>query len=120
MQPNGEDPLGSPVEYPTVTVDGQKYAVKFSNRTLYRLDKDGVDLAQFASKLKSGSVGVSMIYDLLAAAIQVPKHVPRFSAEDLADVVPTAEATRAVLDAMGKAQPPAEMKLTEPAANPLQ
>lgn len=118
MQPNGADPSGSPIEYPTVTVEGAKYTVKFSNRTLYLLDKSGVDLQQFGAKLKGGTMSVSMIYDLLAASIQTPKHVPRFNGEDLADSVPVTEATRVVLEAMGKVPPPTEVKLQEPAANP--
>lgn len=117
MQPNG-----SPVEYPTVSIDGVHYPVKFSNRALYRLDKAGVDLRAFGEKLKAGRIGVSMIYDLLSAALLTPQHVGRFDAEDLADKVSTADATKAVLDAMGKVPPHSEVKLQEPAAKsePLQ
>lgn len=118
MQPNGADPSGSPIEYPTVTVDGQTYQVKFSNRALYRLDKDGVNLQQFGEKLRAGRIGISMIYDLLSATIVWPPHVPRMSAEELTEKVGPAEASTAVIDAMGKVPPSAEVKLREPAANP--
>lgn len=112
MQPN---PNGSPVEYPTVTVRGIVYPVKFSNRTLYRLDKNGIDLAQFGEKLKAGRVSVSMIYDILSACLPTG-----LAAEDLADEVSTADATKAVIEAMGKVPPPATVKLQEPAAKPDQ
>lgn len=121
MQSNGADPSGSPIEYPTVTVDGQEYQVKFSNRAIYRLDKAGVDLQQFGEKLKSGRVGMSQVFDLLAATIQTPPHVPRLDAEELSEKVSIGDATRAILQSMGKAQPPAELKLREAANDrPLQ
>lgn len=120
MQPNGADPNGSPIEYPTVTVDGQAFPVKFSNRALYRLDKDGIDLHQFGEKLKTGRISVSMVYDLLAAAMVTPPFMSRPHGEDLAEKVLLADATRAILDAMGKAAPPAGLKLQEPAAKPDQ
>lgn len=111
MQPN---PNGSPIEYPTVTTSrGVVLTVKFSNRSLYRLDKAGIDLQTFGEKLKGGRVSVSMIYDILAACIS---HSPAYSAEDLSEEVTTADATRAVIEAMGKVQPPTVVKLQEPAA----
>lgn len=112
MQPNGQDPNGSPIEYPTVNYRGAKLTVKFSNRSLYRLDKQGIDLMSFGEKLKAGRISVSMIFDILAACI----YPAAFSAEDLCEEVPMAEATHAVLDAIKKVQPPAALKLQEPAA----
>lgn len=113
MQPS--DPNGSPIEYPTITYSGIKYTVKFSNYTLYLLDKQGIDLKEFGERLKSGRMGYAMIYDLLAASIQSP--VP-IDVRYLVEGVPMAEASQAVIEAMGKVQPPADLKLRETAASP--
>ena len=104
MQPNGAaEPHGSGIDYPRVTVNGASYEVKWTNATLYRLSKMGVDMAQFSANLKASKIELWMVYDVLSACIQ--GH--RFHPEDLAEAVPVAAAAKVVMDALGKVSPPA-------------
>lgn len=83
---------------------------------MYRLEAMGVELSAVGRTLQSGRIGVKVLFDLLAACIE---RKPRFDPEELCDMVPKEDfklMAQALLESMGKAQPPAEVKLREPAA----
>ena len=100
----------SAVTYPTISIRGVAYPVKFSNAAYYRLEKAGLELPDVAAKLKSGRLGVALVYDLLAASIG-----HGFTGEMLAEVIEISVARDAVVAALGKVQPSPETKLREPA-----
>ena len=102
--------MESPISYPTISINGVAHVVRFNNIAFYRLDKQGVDLRTVKERLTSGTCAFSLIYDLLAACIG------GYTGEQLAGLVTPAAASQAVIDAMGKVQPPAEVALREPAA----
>lgn len=99
------------VSYPVLTIQGVRYPVKFSNGAFYRLDKAGVDIRTVKDRLSTGTCAFSLIYDLLAACIG-----NGFTGEKLAELIDPKAASEAVVEAMGKVQPPAETALREPAA----
>lgn len=118
MTQNGIPPeSSSPIVYPTVTIQGVQYQVRWSNRCLYRLDAMGCDLAEIAAQLLTGRIRIKALMDLLAACIE---RKPRFDPEELSDMIPIADhklMAEALRESMGKVSPPPETKLREPAAS---
>lgn len=111
--------IGSGVDYPTLEIDGKTYTVKFSRAALYRLDKAGFDLRTLPDELRQwfphkdeagreipGRARLSVVIDILHAAISKEFHG---TPEDLAEVTDperTAEIVSALVLAMSKMQPP--------------
>ena len=105
----------TPIDYPKITIDGVAYPVAFSNDLwYYRLDKAGIPVSQVAAKMAAKEVGVSLMYDMLAAAIG-----HGFTGEKLAEKLPIAKASALFVDAIKKVQPAAQVALREPAASEL-
>ncbi len=84
---------------------------------MYRLESIGADLQRIGQQLQEGRVSFKVVIDLLCACVE---RQPRFQPEQLCDLFPNPSDAFALCpalwEAMGKAQPPAETKLQEPAA----
>lgn len=117
MSPNGHDPSRSPVQYPSVTIQGVSYSLKWSNVCVYRLQSAGVDTRLMNVQLERGQVSFKTVIDLLCVCIE---RTPRFEPEQLCDLFDNPKAAidlhPKLWEAMGKVRPPAEVKLQEPAA----
>lgn len=102
------DQNGTGVQYPTLTLDGVTYTVKFSRGLLYRMEKLGVKFAPTFPKDDTGkplgvSMSISNLVDVLHIAIGYPG-----THEELAEAVyeQRNDAVTALVVAWGKAFPP--------------
>lgn len=118
-------PVGAPVEYPTVVIEGVTYTLKMSLGAQVMLDKSGVSLGQLPTLLKNPySIGsLNLMMELLRALIahqflEEDKPIP--SVEWLSHHI-TSEEWKACCEAMPKAVlkvgRPAEIQLRESDAN---
>lgn len=107
----------SPVSYPSVTIADKSYQLKWSNAAIYRLECIGANLTTIGRELQEKRVSFKNVIDLLCACVV---KTPRFEPEQLCELFPNPADVFALCpalwEAMGKAQPPAEKKLQEPAA----
>ena len=119
-------PVGRPpLVYPTVTVGGETYTLKFEIGAEFMLDQMGVQLQQLPAIFGNpkGPGKVALIMKLFTACVAnnfVDRGEPAPSAEQWAHQI-TAEDFKAIAEAipkaMLKAKPPAEISLQEPEAN---
>jgi hypothetical protein len=100
-----------PVTYPTVTLDGKAYEVKFRCGDILRLKKDkGVDLLAGISEQLKGADAMNRTLELLASGLAHTQ--AGFTAEQLADMIDLAQlkniaetVTAALLKAVPQAKP---------------
>ena len=105
-----------PVQYPTVTLEGKTYEVKFRCGDILRLKKDKqIDLLGGITETLKGSDAMSRTLELLAAGLSHTQ--AGFTADQLADMVDLAElktvaetVTAALLKAVPQAKPEKPLK----------
>lgn len=111
------EPNGSPIAYPTVTIDGKEYSVKFSMLAQYVLDDEGIDTRQLQEMMtKPGAGKVALFMKLFAAGVahhfvEIKAPIPtaaEWSARLGDDSAKFGEIVKAVKAAMGKAPSPAD------------
>lgn len=114
------DQNGTGVQYPTITLDGVTYTVKFSRALLYRMEKMGVKFAPtFPTDEHGKPAGVAMslanLVDVLHVAIGY-----RGTHEELAEAVyeQRNDAVTALVVAWGKAFPPRQQPQAAAEASP--
>ena len=106
-----------PIVYPTVTVGGVTYSLKFGLGSMYRLERAGVNPGNLKAEIQNALAkgrNLDMIFTLLAAALGQVRDGRwvrvEYSAAELADMMESAEFTglaETIIAALGKVSPPA-------------
>ena len=130
MSNNGTEPQTG-IVYPSITIGGRAYTLKFSLGALFRLEEQGIDLGTLGAELRSwaakkdaegnvieqGRVKITMLCKLVAAAIGDQVTLTPTQIADMLEFSDLFEVVEKVSIALGKMRPPTKVvKLQEPEA----